>query len=77
VRAGITIVPNRRVNAKSKNIPIRSALHRVLIGPDRFDLSNPHGNFAFIVGGDTGIQGMEKVVVNMTLGEKSVLTIPA
>lgn len=77
IQAGSMMVPNQEVEAKCKyNIPIRSALHHVLTGSDRFSSSNPHGDFAFIVGADTVIEGMEQAVKAMTLGEKSIFTIP-
>lgn len=75
IGAGFMMVPNRKIEAKCKyKIPIRSALHHVLIGPDRFS-SNPHGDFAFVVGAGTVIEGMEQAVMGMSLGEKSIHTI--
>ena len=76
--AGFMMLLNHKVEAKCKhNIPICPALHRVLTSSDRLDPSNYHDNSTFIIGAGTVIKGMEMAVTDMTLGEKSILTIPS
>jgi FKBP-type peptidyl-prolyl cis-trans isomerase len=75
IRSGFMMLPNQKVEAKCKhNILICPALHRVLTSPDRLDPSN---RSAFIIGARAVIKGMELAVTEMTLGEKSIFTIPS
>jgi hypothetical protein len=78
VRSGFMMLPNQKVEAKCKhNIPIYPALHHVLTRPHRLDLSNRHGDSAFVIGAGMVIEGMELAVTDMTPGEKSIFTIPS
>ncbi|EEH40053.2 hypothetical protein PAAG_08870 [Paracoccidioides lutzii Pb01] len=42
---------------------------------DEFDSSNDRGNFTTTIGIGKVIQGWDEAVVNMSLGERSILTI--